>query len=423
MSTRTMITAPVALIVVCLALFHFGWGLVACGSATSAEESVTSVAGSSTTPTTVGWGGPTSSPSSETTGSTAPGSSAIAPLEATSVVENLRVVWEMRFMPDGRLLVSERGGRIVIADVTSGEVTEVGNLEVLARGEGGLMGLDLDPDFPETPDVYVVYTYSNGDEGNRISRLTLTGLDSGAPAIAGETVILDRLPAGPIHDGSRVAFGPDGYLWVTMGDTGNGELAQRMDSLGGKVLRMTRDGQPAPDNPFLDEPYPFSLIYTLGHRNPQGLTFHPGTNQAYVTEHGPSENDEVNRLEPGGNYGWPGSSGVVEEPGFVDPIMTWTPTIAPAAAVFYDGGLIDGLGGQFLLVTLKERDLRVLVPVDSADFTQVAEERVLLDEEFGRLRAIAVGPDGVLYLGTSNHDGRGQVRDGDDRIIRVVPER
>jgi len=420
--TRTLITLSVALMVVCLALFQSGLGLVACGSGTSADESVTSVAGSSATLTTVSGGGPTSSPSSETTGSTAPGPLPIAPLEATTVVENLRVIWEMRFMPDGRLLVTEREGRIVIADVTTGEVTEVGSLDVRARGESGLMGLALDPDFPDTPDVYVAYTHSDGGGGNRISRLTLEGLDSDVPALAGEAVILDGIPAGSIHDGSRVAFGPDGHLWVTTGETGNGELAQRMDSLAGKVLRMTKDGQPAPDNPFLDEPYPFSLIYTLGHRNPQGLTFHPDTALAYVTEHGPSENDEVNRLEPGGNYGWPELSGVVEEPGFVDPIMTWTPTIAPAAAVFYDGDLIDGLDGRFLLVTLKERDVRVLAPVDSTDFTQVAEELVLFDEEFGRLRAIAVGPDGALYLGTSNHDGRGQAREGDDRVIRVAPE-
>ena len=142
---------------------------------------------------------------------------------------------------------------------------------------------------------------------------------------------------------------------------------------------------------------------------------------AYVTEHGPSDNDEVNRLQAGGNYGWPDLHGVAGKPGFVDPITAWTPTIAPAGCLFYDGDLLPQLKGAFLFVTLKENDLRVLVPARLDDFTAVAAEQVLFDGEFGRLRAIATGPDGALYLGTSNYDGRGQPREGDDRIIRVAP--
>ena len=208
------------------------------------------------------------------------GSTTIGPvsqgLQATTVVSDLRIVWEMRFMPDGRLLVTEREGRIVIADVRSGAVTEVGRLEVLAKGEGGLMGLALDPDFPATPDVYVSYTYAGGsDEGNRVSRLTLSGLDTTTPAIASEKVLVDGIPAGSNHDGSRLAFGPDGYLWMTTGETGAGDLAQRMDSLAGKVLRMTIDGQPAADNPFRDRPYPYSLIYTSGPPESAGIGVPP----------------------------------------------------------------------------------------------------------------------------------------------------
>ncbi len=187
------------------------------------------------------------------------------------MVEDLRIPWEMRFLPDGRLLVTEREGRIVIADVGSGMVTEVGRIEVSARGEGGLMGLALDPAFEDNGAIYVSYTYSGDGRGNRVSRFTLSGLDTGTPQLGAETVLVDGIPAGTNHDGSRVAFGPDGYLWVTTGDAGDGDRAQRMDSLAGKVLRMTSEGQPAPGNPFADRPYPFSLIYTLGHRNPQGL--------------------------------------------------------------------------------------------------------------------------------------------------------
>jgi glucose/arabinose dehydrogenase len=328
----------------------------------------------------------------------------------------------MRFQPDGRLLITEREGRVVVADVVSGAVTEVGQIDVAARGEAGLMGLALDPDFPKNPSIYVSYTYS-GDEGNRnrVSRFTLSAPDSPTPQFAEETVLVDDIPAASIHDGSRLAFGPDGFLWVTMGDAGDGDRAQEMDSLSGKVLRMTRDGQPAPDNPFLDLPYPFSLIYTLGHRNPQGLAFHPQAGVAYVTEHGPADNDEVNRLQAAGNYGWPDLRGKAGEPGFVDPIISWSPTIAPAGCLFYSGDMLAGLEGAFLFVTLKDSDLRALVPDGSDDFQAVADEMILFDEQFGRLRAIVQGPDGALYIATSNHDGRGDAGELDDRVIRIDP--
>lgn len=339
------------------------------------------------------------------------------------MVQDLRIPWEMRFLPDGRLLVTERDGRLLEVDVASGNVVVVGTIGVAATGESGLMGLAVDPDFPGSPYIYVSYTYSGGgDLQNRVSRFELNGVGSaGGLALGAETVLLDGIPAGSIHDGSRVAFGPDGYLWVTTGDTGDGKLAQDPESLAGKVLRMTKGGQVAPGNPFPGKPFPASLVYTLGHRNPQGLAFHPVTGAAYLTEHGPSDNDEVNRLVPGGNYGWPDLRGVGGKAGFVDPIMTWTPTIAPAGAVFYSGDQIGALKGAFVFVTLKESDLRVLFPVDEADFTAVSEERVLFDEQFGRLRAIAVGPDGFLYVGTSNHDGRGDPQPGDDRILRIEP--
>lgn len=346
---------------------------------------------------------------------------------ATTVVEGLRVPWEMRFLPDGRLLVTEREGRLVIADVAGGAVSEVGTIDVVAQGESGLMGLALDPGFPENPSIYVCYTYAAEDGiRNRVSRLELTGLDGASPQLGEEMVLVDDIPAASIHDGSRVAFGPDGYLWVTMGDANDPDSAQREDSLSGKVLRMTREGQPAPDDLFPGLSYPFSLIYTLGHRNPQGLAFHPQTGQAYVTEHGPGDNDEVNRLEAGANYGWPEVRGEEGRSGFTDPLIAWTPTIAPAGCLFYSGGTLPDLEGTFLFVTLKERDLRVLVPSrtaggDGAGFTTVADEMILFDERFGRLRAIAQGPDGALYIATSNHDGRGDPGSLDDRVIRIDP--
>jgi glucose/arabinose dehydrogenase len=401
-------------------------GLILLGALTSL---LLALAGCATTdPSTSDGTSGTSVPMSTTTASS-PSSSTSTPASivgsgyrAGTVVDDLRIPWEMRFLPDGRLLVTEREGRVVIADVGTGEVTEVGRIDVSARGEGGLMGLALDPGFAENGTIYVSYTYSDGGGGNRVSRFVLGGLTTGTPRLGDETVLVDGIPAGTNHDGSRVAFGPDGYLWVTTGDAGDGDLAQRMDSLAGKVLRMSPEGRPAPDNPFLDQPYPFSLIYTLGHRNPQGLAFHPRSGAPFVTEHGPSDNDEVNRLYAGGNYGWPDLRGMVQRPGFVDPLATWSPTIAPAGAIFCAEGTMGDLGGAFLFVTLKEQDLRVLVPTGLQDFAGAAEERVLFDRQFGRLRAIAQGPDGSLYVGTSNHDGRGDPESGDDRIIRIEPE-
>ncbi len=421
------LSATCAAAATAIALIALLLAVIACGTTTSPSTSGSSDT-TQTSPVTTGTSLPTSSssPPSSTPSSTSPSSTGSTVVDsgyrATTVVEDLRIPWEMRFLPDGRLLVTEREGRIVVADVGSGMVTEVGRIDVSARGEGGLMGLALDPAFSENSTIYVSYTYSGSNgRGNRVSRFVMQGLDTGTPRLGPETVLVEGIPAGTNHDGSRVAFGPDGYLWVTTGDAGDGDRAQRMDSLAGKVLRMTSDGQPAPGNPFADQPYPFSLIYTLGHRNPQGLAFHPASDVSFVTEHGPSDNDEVNRLAAGGNYGWPDLRGIVQTPGFVDPLITWSPTIAPAGALFCAEGTMGPLGGTFLFVTLKEQDLRVLVPSEPGDLLSVAEERILFDERFGRLRAIAQGPDGALYLGTSNHDGRGDPGPGDDRIIRIEP--
>lgn len=372
-------------------------------------------ADSSTDPTTSS--APASATTSMLSGATAPPENAPTATEddllVEVVAEGLDVPWEIRFFPDGALLVTERVGRVLRIDPADGATEELGRLPVAQEGEGGLLGVALDPEFPTQPYLYLAYTYRTDgtDSGlaNRVSRLTLRG-----DSVGEELVLVDGIPGAGNHDGARVAFGPDGYLWVTTGDAGKGERAQDLTSLAGKVLRMDRQGRPAAGNPFGDSP-----VYSYGHRNPQGLAWQTGDPEPFVTEHGPSENDEVNHIQAGGNFGWPLTGGPGGGPEFVDPIYSWTPTIAPAGAVFYEADAIRSWRGSLLFVTLKQSDLRRLTPVD-ASFGAVAGEKVLFDGRFGRLRSIAVGPDGALYIGTSNRDGRGDPRAGDDKILRVV---
>ncbi|HEY0995797.1 MAG TPA: PQQ-dependent sugar dehydrogenase [Gemmatimonadaceae bacterium] len=342
-------------------------------------------------------------------------------LRATTITRDLDTPWELRLGPDGMLWVSERGGRVSRVDPATGTRTTVGTVPgVLQSGEGGLMGIALHPRYPQEPWLYAMHTYAGPGFGarNRLVRARVTNGQLGAPE-----VLLDGIPGSGIHDGSRLLFAADGFLYVTTGDASDAALAQDRRSLAGKVLRLTDTGQPAPGNPFGD------AIWSFGHRNPQGLAQQPGTGALYVTEHGPGDNDEVNRIDRGRNYGWPTVHGVCDDAqerafceanAVAEPLVTWTPTIAPAGAVFYDATLIPGWRGSFLFVTLKEATLHRLVL--SADGTRVTRSQEYFGGEFGRLRAIAVGARGELYVATSNRDGRGSVATGDDRIIRIEPQ-
>ena len=335
-----------------------------------------------------------------------------APIDETKVevvASGLEVPWALAFAPDGRLFVTERPGRIRIVQDGVLQEEPLASLDVARVGESGLMGIALDPAFETNGYVYVCYSYfGEGSQiRNRIARLTDEDGRGGD-----HTVLVDGIPGAGIHDGCRLKFGPDGKLYATTGDAAQGQPAQDLGSLAGKVLRMNPDGSVPEDNPF-----PGSLVYTYGHRNPQGLDFHPETGQPYISEHGPSDNDEVNILVPGGNYGWPIRRGVVNEPGFVDPILTFTPTIAPAGATFYTGDQLPAeWQGSFFFTTLKAVHIhRVVLEADGIRHEE------LFGNEFGRLRDIVQGPDGYLYFTTSNRDGRGFPREGDDHILRIVP--
>jgi glucose/arabinose dehydrogenase len=336
-----------------------------------------------------------------------------------TVVSGLEVPWALAFAPDGRLLVTERPGRIRVVAGGRLQPEPVATLPaVYASGESGLMGLALDPDFARTGHLYVCYTARGGGglvqraigggRVNRLSRLTLAGGRAGD-----ERVLLDDMPGAATHDGCRVKFGPDGKLYVTMGDASDAHLAQRPDSPAGKIHRLEPDGSVPADNPFRRDGGAPSSVWSLGHRNPQGLAW-DAAGRLYASEHGPSAHDEVNLVEPGKNYGWPEVSGRARSDGarFVDPVAesgdrdTW----APSGMAFLDGHLyVAGLRGQRLV--------RLTLAADGG----VSAVTSLLAGVHGRLRDVVAGPDGALYVATSNRDGRGSPRPDDDRILRVVP--
>jgi glucose/arabinose dehydrogenase len=315
------------------------------------------------------------------------------------------VPWALAFAPDGRLFVTERPGRLRVVKDGRLDPEPVATLAVAAQGEAGLMGLALDPRFAETGHLYVCYTAERqGALVNRVARLTLREGRAGE-----ERVLLDGMRAAPIHDGCRLKFGPDGRLYATMGDAAEPRLAQAKESLNGKVLRLNADGSVPADNPF-----PGSPVLSLGHRNPQGLAW-DAKGRLLAAEHGPSRRDEINHIQPGKNYGWPDVAGaddpVAQQRGYVDPIVesehdTWAPS---GIAWRGDTLWIAALRGERLVAISLDADLRI------------TNARSLLRRGPGRLRDVVVGPDGALYVTTSNRDGRGSVRGGDDKILKVMP--
>ena len=333
-------------------------------------------------------------------------------LVVETVVEGLEVPWDLAFTPDGRILVTERPGRIRV--VVDGVLQEepYATIEVFHRSEAGLMGLTLHPDFDNNGYLYVCYTYREGrNTFNRIARLTDEG-ERGAD----HQVILDHIPGDTRHDGCRLGFGPDGYLYATTGDATDPQLSQDLDSLAGKVLRMAADGEAPPDNPF-----PGSLVYSWGHRNPQGLAWHPVTGDLFITEHGPASDDEVNLVEAGRNYGWPEVMGAAGHPEYQDSALSLTPTVAIAGAAFVsDSSLPAAWEGSLVFAALKSSHLQ-RVTLEPPDYRAVASRQVLFQDVFGRLRAVVMGPDGFLYFTTSNRDGRGRPREGDDKLLRLAP--
>lgn len=325
-----------------------------------------------------------------------------------AVAEGLEIPWELAFLPGGDMLVTERPGRLLRIGADKKMIPVSG---VAHRGEGGLLGLALHPDFGRNGYIYLYLTTAEGGGlTNRVERYVLNGT-----ALSKREIIIENIPGAANHDGGRIAFGPDGMLYITTGDAGSEERAQDTKSLAGKILRVRDDGSIPSDNPFTSTgSVQAAAVYSYGHRNVQGIAWDE-TGQLWATEHGRSGVrsgfDEVNKIEKGGNYGWPDIEGAGSRAGMITPQVhsgaseTW----APSGITYLHGHIIfAGLRGESLY---------------SADVSNGAATTVKshLRGEYGRLRTVVVGPDGMLYILTNNRDGRGSPGASDDRIMKLDP--
>lgn len=342
----------------------------------------------------------TTPPSSGTSATTRAAATGV-PGTPSDVVTRLDVPWSVAPLPDGSALVSLRDEARLVRVSADGEVAPVratgedGRIpDVVPAGEGGLLGVATSPEFV---DDRLVYLYLTAADGNRIVRAPLRGDRLGEPE-----VLVPGIPAAQNHNGGRIAFGPDGMLYAGTGDAGSPQRAQDPDSPAGKILRVTPEGEPAPGNPD-----PGSPVWSLGHRNVQGLGW-DAEGRMFASEFGSDELDELNLIEPGRNYGWP----AVEGPGggdeLTDPLVTWPPAEASPSGVLVTGDAV------YLAALRGERLWRV--PLDDGE---VGEPEAYLEGELGRLRDVVLGPGREALWLLTNNTARGDPRPGDDRLVRV----
>lgn len=331
------------------------------------------------------------------------------------IAENFDTPWGIAFLPspaaggpDKSMLVTERQGTVKLVDASdNNKVSEIAKIESAREiGEGGLLGIAIHPDFESNNYVYLYYTYDaeGSNTRNRVTRMTYAD-----NSLTDEKIIVDNIPGASNHNGGRIKFGPDKFLYIATGDSQEPSLAQDRNSLAGKILRVTDEGRPAPGNPFNN------AVYSYGHRNVQGITWDKDGDM-WQTEHGrsaPTGLDEVNFIEAGKNYGWPDIQGDEKQAEMIAPVRnsgafsTW----APASAAFIGDSLFfSGLRGETLYEAVTQNG-------------QVTDFKEHFKNEFGRLREVIAGPDGMLYITTSNQDGRGTPGDGDDKILRINPQK
>jgi len=344
------------------------------------------------------------------------------PVRVEVLTRALSYPWALTFLPDGAALITERDGRLRLwSDGRLDPRPIAGVPSVWASGQGGLLDVLADPAFDRTGRIYLSLSHPDGG-GRAHTRVVRAVFDRAAHALRDVTVILDALPSGRggRHFGSRLAFGPDGMLYVTTGDRGDSDRAQDPLDLAGKLLRLTPDGGIPDDNPFVDRADVRPEIFALGTRNGQGMDVHPETGAVWFHEHGPRGGDELNLAQSGVNYGWPvvthgrAYSGLPigegrEKPGMEPPVWAWVPSIAPSGLAIYDGDLFPNWRGDLFVGALKFR----LIARLEMDGDRVVEEQRVLEGDLGRLRALEVGPEGALYLLTDDSEGM---------LARLVPD-
>ena len=314
------------------------------------------------------------------------------------IAGNLEIPWALIFLLNKDILFTERTGSLKM--ISNGNITTINKFpDVKVYGEGGLLGLAIHPKFSSNRQIFLYYTYSSNGEDtlNRVVRYKFED-----NKLTDRKILLDKIPGAVYHNGGRLKFGPDGYLYVTTGDSLNPSLSQNKNSLAGKILRLTDEGKPAPGNPFAN------YTYSYGHRNPQGLAW-DSSDRLWETEHGNNATDELNLIIKGNNYGWPATTGNQTRSGMQSPFaQSGAETWAPAGAAFLNGNLFyGGLKGQALFELRTENENAII----TKHFLQ----------EYGRIRDVALGPDNFLYITTSNRDGRGNPGNDDDKIIRIDP--
>jgi glucose/arabinose dehydrogenase len=326
-----------------------------------------------------------------------------------SLAEGLQNPWSVVFLPDGRLLISERPGRLNLLE--NGRLLPVSGLpQIDAGGQGGLLDVALHPDYRENGWIYLAYSAGGGaSRGTRISRARL--LDRRLVDVQ-ELFAMDNGSSAGVHFGSRMVFLPDRTLLFSIGDRGDRARAQSLSEHAGKTLRINDDGSIPADNPFVGRRNALAEIYTYGNRNAQGMAIQPESGLVWQHEHGPRGGDEVNIIEPGRNYGWPAitygreySGGEVspltEAPGMEQPVIYWVPSIAPSGMSFYSGDAFDRWRGNLFVGALAGQHLRRLV----VDGRGIVHQEVLLQDRLGRIRDVREGPDGFLYLLTDARNG------------------
>lgn len=343
------------------------------------------------------------------------------PYETQEVARGLTVPWDAIFTSNNRMLVSERSGTIRVIENDQLQTEPLLRLtDVSNESEEGLMGLAVDPEYANNKLIYACFaTASGGGLSNKVVRFEDRGSTTGPV-----TTVIANIPAAQYHAGCRLGFGPqDKKLYVTTGDATDRNIAQQLNSLGGKILRINPDGSIPTDNPFAGSP-----VWSLGHRNPQGIAWQPGTGQLFATEHGPSGfdgaagGDEVNSITKGANYGWPVVSHERKDARFISPLLVFTPAVAPSGATFYDSDVLPQFKGDLLFAGLRGEGIYRVVFTGS-ELSQVARYEKLSDINRGRIRDVTAGPDGAIYFLTSNRDGRGKPQNGDDKVYRLAPKK